>query len=219
MIATCARTRESRSGRPSSGVHIARIDLGQYHPILSGFPTGSRYIDTLATAHMARCHLCRIFLGRRFDQLRTRGRMRVVAAMNIEGLPHGAAHRFLVCFENTVPPRVPPERRPACTVRKCGPDGADLNQYLASGNAADPRELIEASLDGPLAPSVRARRCGLRASIAPGVPLVSMRHQQGDRHGIQQRAGGAAHQRLGNARMAISACDHHFGAAVRDIRK
>ena len=33
------------------------------------------------------------------------GELGVVAAMNIEGLPHGAADRFLVCFENTVPPQ------------------------------------------------------------------------------------------------------------------
>src|SRR5271168_990274 len=122
-----------------------RIVLGQYHPILLGFPTGSRDIDTLAMAHMARCHLRRIVLGRRFDQLRTRGRMRVVAAMKIEGLPYGAAHRFLVCFREYRPTPTPPERRPACKLRKSGPGGADMNQSPAfsSGIAADPSRLTK----------------------------------------------------------------------------
>jgi hypothetical protein len=63
------------------------VVLDQNHPILLGLPAESGDIDTLATSHMAYSHLRRIVLARSFDQLRTRGRMRIVAAMKIEGLP------------------------------------------------------------------------------------------------------------------------------------
>jgi hypothetical protein len=58
------------------------------------------------------------------------------------------------------------------------------------------RLAIGASLDGPLSlirdgPAPRAARFD-----RSGDPFVSMQHQQGDRHGIQQRAGGAAYDGL-----------------------
>jgi len=124
-------TRESsRWAGLSSVIHFVSVVLGQDHPILLGFPTGSRDVDTLATAHVALCHLGRIVLTRSFNTLGPRGWMRVVAANENRRL----AKRFCSSLPHRIS-GISGDPSPSWRLGGWGKLGADLVQISKSSNS------------------------------------------------------------------------------------